>query len=380
MTYALIAPNFNVWFDTDGTPLNNGSVFIGTAGVDAESNPIAIYSNDGLSTAVSQPITTTNGYLTVGGSPIKVFVGDTVEEYSVKVKNNAGTVIFTDLNFKTNATAETLNDAIAGVSTPTNIALSGDGTQDYLEFNESDNYLTGYENQNAGDVNIRFGDAILKNVTASDLLTTKRTNDEQARFGYDTGANRDCFIAIYDGQTVRRGYIKGVDNGSNPDYLQIGSDSGGFLDIHGSGDVRINNDSLITQVEQTFTPTFNGAPTATTREGYAIRTGNKVDVYIKISGFAGQRAALASGDELEIGNIPYISELASSAKASVNVVELNGTYFYENTAESSAGTIDESADVIKLYYYNENLRSIKTAGGWSAGDFTFDIHASFITN
>jgi hypothetical protein len=72
--------------------------------------------------------------------------------------------------------------------------------------------------------------------------------------------------------------------------------------------------------------------------------------------------------------------LASSAKASVNVVELNGTYFYENTAESSAGTIDESADVIKLYYYNENLRSIKTAGGWSAGDFTFDIHASFITN
>lgn len=129
-----------------------------------------------------------------------------------------------------------------------------------------------------------------------------------------------------------------------------------------------------------FTPTFNAAPTATVRSGKAIKIGNKVDVYIRLEGTAAQRAALGSGVSLDIGNIPFISELTSERNGFVSVTERLGAYFYEDRAESQSGLVSAANDVIHLWHQDESVRTIKTVGDWASGDFYFNIHASFITD
>lgn len=51
------------------------------------------------------------------------------------------------------------------------IGLSGDGSQDYLQFTDNDNYLRGYENGVAGRVNVQFGTGDYTNLNASDQMT-----------------------------------------------------------------------------------------------------------------------------------------------------------------------------------------------------------------
>lgn len=51
------------------------------------------------------------------------------------------------------------------------IGLSGDGTQDYLQFTDSDNYLRGYENGVPGRINTHFRTGDFENLDASNQIT-----------------------------------------------------------------------------------------------------------------------------------------------------------------------------------------------------------------
>lgn len=53
------------------------------------------------------------------------------------------------------------------------IGLSGDGSQDYLQFTDSDNYLRGYENNNTGAINVQFGTGDYTNLNASSSMTVE---------------------------------------------------------------------------------------------------------------------------------------------------------------------------------------------------------------
>ena len=47
---------FKIFADTDGQPLDDGYVFIGTAGLNPQTNPITVYSDPALTLPVAQPI------------------------------------------------------------------------------------------------------------------------------------------------------------------------------------------------------------------------------------------------------------------------------------------------------------------------------------
>jgi len=101
MSYTQVYPNFNVWYDADGTPLNGGTVYIGQGGLDPESNPITVYFDTALTVPASQPLNTLNGYIENGGTPANIYIPNSVTSYSIRSKNSAGTTIFNALNVET---------------------------------------------------------------------------------------------------------------------------------------------------------------------------------------------------------------------------------------------------------------------------------------
>lgn len=83
---------FSQYFETDGDPMDAGSVYFGVVNLDPVTNPIPVYwDSDGLIPA-SQPIQTRNGYLIRAGAPAIVFAN---VDYSVTAKNRNGEIVYT---------------------------------------------------------------------------------------------------------------------------------------------------------------------------------------------------------------------------------------------------------------------------------------------
>lgn len=87
---------YPIFEDVDGQPLEDGYLYIGTAGLDPVTNPITVYSDASLSTAVTQPVRTTAGYPVVSGSPIRLYTGAT--DFSLQVNNKNTSQIHQNLN------------------------------------------------------------------------------------------------------------------------------------------------------------------------------------------------------------------------------------------------------------------------------------------
>jgi len=85
-------PNF---VGADGQPLDNGFVYVGTAGLDPVNNAIATFWDSSLSTSAAQPIRTSGGYLQNSASPGKLFVSGT--SYSITVKDKNGVTVYSEL-------------------------------------------------------------------------------------------------------------------------------------------------------------------------------------------------------------------------------------------------------------------------------------------
>lgn len=89
MTAYPIPNPFSQWTDTTGLPLNSAYIYIGVAGDDPETNPIAVYEDADLTIPLAQPIRTTGGYMAGTGAPINAFPSTT--PYSIKVRRKQGT-------------------------------------------------------------------------------------------------------------------------------------------------------------------------------------------------------------------------------------------------------------------------------------------------
>lgn len=75
-----------LWFaNDDGTPIDSGALYIGTAGLDPEVSPIAVYADSALTIAVPQPVAIDGGYAVRAGSPARLFCAAT--SYSMRVRN-----------------------------------------------------------------------------------------------------------------------------------------------------------------------------------------------------------------------------------------------------------------------------------------------------
>ena len=80
-----------VWHDIDGTLLDGGSVYVGTAGSDPETSAIATYWDKELTQPALQPLETRGGFIVRGANPAAVFVAE--EDYSIRSRNLSGSEV-----------------------------------------------------------------------------------------------------------------------------------------------------------------------------------------------------------------------------------------------------------------------------------------------
>lgn len=92
--FSLINP-FAIFSDTSGLPLDAGYVYIGTEGLNPETNPIQVYWDSALSIPAAQPLRTIGGYVSRNGSPSKVYVN--AENFSITVKTSVGQLVWSSI-------------------------------------------------------------------------------------------------------------------------------------------------------------------------------------------------------------------------------------------------------------------------------------------
>jgi hypothetical protein len=91
MSALSVNPPFPIFTDSDGTPLENGYVWIGMANLDPQGYQINVYWDAALTQIAGQPIRTQNGYPVRNGSPTTLYVN--ADDYSIRVQNkNAATL------------------------------------------------------------------------------------------------------------------------------------------------------------------------------------------------------------------------------------------------------------------------------------------------
>jgi hypothetical protein len=95
MSTAIQMP-FECFLDTDGTPLNNGKIYIGAVNTNplVTANQIAVFYDSALTVPAVQPIRTLGGFPALQGTPKNVFVSD---DYSIVIRNQKDETLFSQL-------------------------------------------------------------------------------------------------------------------------------------------------------------------------------------------------------------------------------------------------------------------------------------------
>jgi hypothetical protein len=91
MSALSIQPTYPIFTDIDGQPLEDGYVWIGTANLDPQTNPIQVYWDAALTILAPQPIRTLAGYPSNNGTPSRLYVNS---DYSIRVMNKNGSTVY----------------------------------------------------------------------------------------------------------------------------------------------------------------------------------------------------------------------------------------------------------------------------------------------
>lgn len=91
MTALSIQPPFPTFSEADGSPLEDGYIWIGTANLNPITNPIAVFWDAALTLPAAQPIRTQGGYPVNAGTPARLYVNS---DYSIQVQNRNGSVVY----------------------------------------------------------------------------------------------------------------------------------------------------------------------------------------------------------------------------------------------------------------------------------------------
>lgn len=126
MSAVSINPSFPIFTDIDGKPLKNGFVFVGVPGLEASTNPKQAYWDEALTIPATQPVRTMNGYIVNNGTPAMLYTDGS--DYSFRVNNKNGTLIYSTLNILQSNPFETRLDELA-VSVK-DFGAVGDGVAD----------------------------------------------------------------------------------------------------------------------------------------------------------------------------------------------------------------------------------------------------------
>ena len=83
---------FPVFAGTDGQPLENGYIWIGTVNLNPQVNPIAVYWDAALTIPAAQPLRTLNGYVSRSGTPAQVYIDGV--NFSILVQDSKGSMVY----------------------------------------------------------------------------------------------------------------------------------------------------------------------------------------------------------------------------------------------------------------------------------------------
>ena len=98
MSALSLKPPYPAFACTDGLPLENGYIWIGTVNLNPQVNPIAVYWDDAKTIPAALPIRTLNGYPVYQGTPARFYVAS---DYSIQVLDSKGSLVYTSLNGNT---------------------------------------------------------------------------------------------------------------------------------------------------------------------------------------------------------------------------------------------------------------------------------------
>lgn len=90
-----VACPFQQFFDLDGGPLNNGYIYIGTAGANPVTSTIILYWDEDATLPAAQPLRTLNGYIVRSGTPARVYTNE--DNYSILVRNSKQETVYSVL-------------------------------------------------------------------------------------------------------------------------------------------------------------------------------------------------------------------------------------------------------------------------------------------
>ena len=150
MSALSIQPPYPAFAGTDGLPLENGYIWIGTVNLNPQVNPIVVYWDAALTIPAAQPIRTLNGYPMYQGTPSRFYAAS---DYSILVQNSKGSLVYSSLNGNLSG-----NNTIASNAT-------GDGIQIIFPVSSAPNaiYINGvYQNKNTYTIaggNVTFSEA-----------------------------------------------------------------------------------------------------------------------------------------------------------------------------------------------------------------------------
>lgn len=125
-----VKPPYPAFAGTDGQPLENGYIWIGTVNLSPQVNPIAVYWDAAQTISAPLPIRTLNGYPSRNGTPARFYVAT---DYSIQVLDSKGSVVYTSLNdnlsgdgfVASNATGNGSQTVFAVSSAPSAIFING---------------------------------------------------------------------------------------------------------------------------------------------------------------------------------------------------------------------------------------------------------------
>ena len=84
MALTQVTGPYPIFTDLDGTPLDDGYLYIGDVNQDPEQNPIQVFWDANLTIPATQPIRTSNGYAYRNGTPALLY---TAGEFSITIRN-----------------------------------------------------------------------------------------------------------------------------------------------------------------------------------------------------------------------------------------------------------------------------------------------------
>lgn len=87
-----VSEPFPLFYDTDGTPLEGGQIYVGVANLDPRTNPVSLFIDEALTIPLGQPVRTVAGRPSYQGSPIRIYSGAALVSVQVLDRNGVPVV------------------------------------------------------------------------------------------------------------------------------------------------------------------------------------------------------------------------------------------------------------------------------------------------